>query len=191
MRGHLVLALVFFAGTLLGIVTAQQAIGGRYALTIQSKGPWTVWPTAVQPRIDPYTRAHQLSYAFLPPNRFETLEYEAQSDSDGRMLDESCSYVLSGPMPKARWWTLQAVSAEKEIGSPEENTQGLISQEVVYEPDGTFRVVLSSEPQPGNWLKPPDSGPPVLLLRFHSPEAALRRNPLAASLPVVERRACR
>lgn len=191
MKGHLVLALVLFVGILLGTVTAQQAIGGRFGLTTQSKGPWTVWPTAVQPRIDPYTRAHQLFYAFLPPNRFETLEFEARIDSDGRGLDENCTYRVRGPMPRARWWSLLAVSGDRQSEEPEHRSHGLIAQQVVYEPDGTFQVVLSSEPQTGNWIKPPDSGPPVLLMRLYSPEPALRRGPLGGDLPAVERQVCR
>jgi hypothetical protein len=191
LKGYLVLAAICFAGTVLGLMTAQQAIGGRYAVANQSKGPWTVWPAAVQPRIDPYTRAHLLSDTLLPSNRFETLELEARVDSAGRALDENCSYVVSGAMPKTRWWSILAVSGERQLEEAAEASNGLIAQQLVYGPDGTFQIVLSSEPQSGNWIRPPESGPPVLLIRLYSPEPALRRDPLAGDLPVIERQVCR
>jgi hypothetical protein len=66
-----------FIGTLLGLITAQQAISGRYGIVSETKGAWTVWPRPADARIDPYTRAHHLSYGLVPSNRFDTVEYEA------------------------------------------------------------------------------------------------------------------
>jgi hypothetical protein len=191
LKGYLVLALACFLGTTLGLLTAQQAVGGRYGIASQTQGPWTVWPSALQPRIDPYTRAHHVAYALLPSNRFETLEYEARTDSTGRPLDANCTYEVAGPMPAARWWSMQVLSAEDQSSATTATSNGLIAQQVVYEPDGTFRIVLSSDPQPGNWIQPVERGRLVMLLRFYSPAPALRRSPLSGTLPAVERQVCR
>ena len=38
----------------------------------------------------------------LPPNSFEVQEYETAVDSEGRSLDSSCTYRLTGRMPPIR-----------------------------------------------------------------------------------------
>jgi hypothetical protein len=70
-----------------------------------------------QSRIDPYTRAHHLSYGLVPSNRFDTVEYEARVDDAGRSLDGDCTYLVSGPMPRARWWSLSALSSARSGGN--------------------------------------------------------------------------
>jgi hypothetical protein len=180
-----------FVGTLLGVVTAQQAISGRYGIISETKGPWTAWPRASDARIDPYTRAHHVSYGQLPSNRFDTVEYEARVDDAGRTLDASCSYLVSGAMPQTRWWSLSALSPANQAGAVDEPRQGLVSRQLVFEPDQSFRINVSRELQAGNWLRPPETGRIVLLIRLYTPDSAVLRNPLTAELPSIERLVCR
>jgi hypothetical protein len=180
-----------FVGTLLGLVTAQQAISGRYGIVSETKGPWTAWPRATDARIDPYTRAHHVSYGLVPSNRFDTVEFEAQIDDAGRALDASCSYLITGPMPRARWWSLSALSSANQAGAVDEPRQGLVSRQLVFEPDQSFRINVSRELQAGNWLRPPETGRIVLLIRLYTPDSAVLRNPLTAELPSIERLVCR
>lgn len=191
MKGFAKFAGFCFAGSLLGLITAQQAIGDRYGFVSQSKGAWTVWPTIAEPKIDPYTRAHHLSHGLLPSNRFETLEFEARVDDAGRALDGDCTYVVSGPMPRTRWWSLTAVQAEAGEAIISEPHHGLISQHLVYEPDGSFKIVVGPERAAGNWLHSAGGRSLILLLRLYTPESALRRNPLGADVPAIEREECR
>jgi hypothetical protein len=180
-----------FVGTLLGLVTAQQAISGRYGIVSETKGPWIAWPRATDARIDPYTRAHHVSYGLMPSNRFDTVEFEAQVDDAGRTLDASCSYLISGPMPRARWWSVSALSSADQAGSVDEPRQGLVSRQLIFEPDQSFRINVSRELHAGNWLRPPETGRIVLLIRLYTPESAVLRNPLTAELPSIERLVCR
>jgi hypothetical protein len=180
-----------FVGTLIGLVTAQQAISGRYGIVSETKGPWTAWPRATDARIDPYTRAHHVSYGLVPSNRFDTVEFEAQVDDAGRALDASCSYLVSGPMPQTRWWSVAALSSANQAGAVDEPRQGLVSRQLVFEPDQSFRINVSRELQAGNWLRPPETGRIVLLIRLYTPDSAVLRNPLTAELPSIERLVCR
>jgi hypothetical protein len=179
-----------FIGTLLGLISAQHAVSGRYGVASETKGSWIVWPRATDVRIDPYTRAHHLSLGLVPSNRFDTVEYEARVDDAGRSLEEDCTYVVGGPMPKARWWSMSALASDEEAEVPGEAREGLISGQLVFEPDGSFRVAVSRRLQAGNWLRPPDSGPLVLLMRLYTPAKEVLRRPLAADLPSIERVAC-
>jgi hypothetical protein len=180
-----------FVGTLLGLITAQHAVSGRYGVVAESRGAWTAWPGAANARIDPYTRAHYLSFGLVPSNRFDTVEYEARVDDAGRPLDENCTYLVSGFSPQARWWSMSALVTDDQAQAASEPRRGLVSGQLVYEADLSFRISVSRELQSGNWLRPPDSGDLVLLMRLYTPANSVLRSPLDADLPSVERQVCR
>ena len=180
-----------FVGILLGLVTAQHAVSGRYGVVAETKGAWTAWPGAADAKIDPYTRAHHLSFGLVPSNRFDTVEYEARVDDAGRPLEGNCLYLVSGISPQARWWSVSALATDDQAQAESEPRRGLVSGQLVYEPDRTFRIGVSRELQAGNWLRPPDSGDLVLLMRLYMPATAVLRRPLEADLPSVERQVCR
>jgi hypothetical protein len=180
-----------FVGTLVGLITAQHAVSGRYGVVAEMKGAWTAWPKAADATIDPYTRAHHLSFGLVPSNRFDTVEYEARVDDAGRSLDGNCTYLVSGVSPQARWWSVSALAADDQAQAEDESRLGLVSGQLVYEPDLSFRINVSRELQAGNWLRPPGSGDLVLLMRLYTPATAVLRRPLEADLPAVERQVCR
>lgn len=191
MKGLVWFVAFCFIGTLIGLITAQHAVSGRYGVVAATKGPWIAWPRAAEAKIDPYTRAHHLSYGLVPSNRFDTVEYEARVDDAGRPLDENCTYVLSGSIPQARWWSLSALATDDHAQAASEPRSGLVSGQLVYEPDLSFRIHVSRELRPGNWLRPPDRDDLVLLMRLYTPAAGVLRRPLDADLPAIERQVCR
>lgn len=190
MRGLLWFVAFCFLGTLLGLVSAEHAVSGRIGIVSETKGAWTAWPRAADARIDPYTRAHHLSFGLVPSNRFDTVEYEARMDDAGRALDADCIYVVSGPAPQARWWSLSALALDDRAEMVSEPHVGLVSGQLIYEADRSFRVTVSRELQAGNWLRPPEGGPLVMNLRLYTPAAAVLQRPLSAELPSVERQVC-
>ena len=115
----------------------------------------------------------------------------ARADDTGRALASDCAYLVTGPMPRARWWSLSAVGSGGEAESDAAPRHGIVSRQIVYDADQVFRVALSPETEAGNWIRPPETGELVLLLRLYSPDRALRRNALAADLPSIERQVCR
>ena len=191
MRGLVRFVAFCFLGSLLGLITAQHAVSGRYGVVSETRGPWTVWPRATNTRIDPYTRAHHLAYGLVPSNRFDTVEYEARLDDAGRELDGSCTYLVRGPMLKARWWSMTALSVADEAEAAVVPGRGLVSGQVVYEADRSYRLAVSMEQQSGNWLQPQADDQLVLLLRLYNPVAEVLRRPMAAELPAIERQVCR
>ena len=191
MKGLVWFVAFCFVGTLLGLVTAQHAVSGRYGVVAETSGAWTAWPRAADARIYPYTRAHHLSFGLVPSNRFDTVEYEARVDDAGRPLDRDCTYLVSGVSPQARWWSMSALATDDQAQAASEPRRGLVSGQLVYESDLSFRIRVSRELQSGNWLRPPDSGDLVLLMRLYTPATAVLRRPLDADLPSVERQVCR
>ncbi len=190
MRGLLWFVAFCFIGTLLGLVTAQHAVSGRLPLVSETKGAWTAWPRAADARIDPYTRAHHLSYGLVPFNRFDTVEYVARIDDAGRTLDEDCVYLVSGPAPQARWWSVSALAPDDGAIAVNDQRGGLVSGQLIFEADRSFRVTVSRELQAGNWLRPSEGSQLVLHLRLYTPAAAVLQRPLTAELPSIERQVC-
>jgi hypothetical protein len=190
-RGFVRFIAFCFIGVLLGLVTAQHAVSGRYGVVAESRGAWTVWPNASSSSIDPYTRAHHISYGLVPSNRFDTVQYEARVDDTGRTLDEDCTYLVSGPMPQSRWWSISALALDGPSNAEDDPRDGLMSGQIVFEPDQSFRVAVSRDLQSGNWLRPPEGERMVLLMRLYTPTADVLQRPLSAKLPSVERQVCR
>ena len=76
------------------------------------------------------------------------------TDDDGNQIRTTCLYEVSGPMPAARRWSMSVTGADGVAAT-------LGAGEAVYEPDGSLRVYLSSQPVPGNRLTLPPGGTPV------------------------------
>lgn len=193
MKGLVRFVAFCFLGALLGLITAQHAVSGRYGVVAETRGAWTVWPGATSSSIDPYTRAHHISYGVVPSNRFDTVQYEARVDDTGRTLDDDCTYLVSGPMPRSRWWSISALALDEDSDAEavDDPRRGLLSAQVVFEPDQSFRIALSRDLHSGNWLRPPEGSSIVLLMRLYTPTRDVLRRPLSADLPTIERQVCR
>ena len=84
-------------------------------------GPWTAWPRASGPEIDPYARAGLARRGEAPLGRDEGLVFAASADSAGGALDGRCDYHVADPLPAARYWTLGLASPS---GAPLANPAG-------------------------------------------------------------------
>ena len=92
----------------------------------------------------------------------------------------------------ARWWSLSILAPGDEAGPTSgEERQGLMSSQIVFEADRSYRVAVARELRPGNWLQAPEGDELVLLLRLYSPDTDVLRRPVAADLPSIERQVCR
>jgi hypothetical protein len=102
MRSVIKIAAVLLVGSLIGLATAYHMLSGRYGFIAHSKGSWIVWDAAGATRVDPYTRAHFLLRGRLPISHFETVEFEARRDDEGKELDSDCVYTIAAPKPPSR-----------------------------------------------------------------------------------------
>ena len=184
-------ALFCVAGAASGLFSTQYLIDGKAGGFALHKGPWTTWPSAGRPSIDPYTRAHFLTSGKLPVSPLEVIEFEARADDEGNLLDSACDYKLAGPMPKARWWSLASFAEDGDGDGQNSQTGTLTSTEAVYQPRGRLIISASREPRTGNWLVPPGTGRYVLVFRMYNPDKSLRDRPLKAGLLAIKRETCR
>ena len=191
LNGLVKFAVASIVGLGFGVYSAQSMIDGYGGLFSKQNGPWTSWPTAGTRSSNPYVRAHYLTHDRLPISQFEINEMEAQVDSDGDQLDGNCTYEIRGTMPKARWWSLYTFSKHTSDLARRPKRAGLASQQIFYQPDGSFRIRISNEPQTGNWLVPASDGDFVIVLRHYNPARSISSQYNVKNLPTIKRGECR
>ncbi|HEU4476652.1 MAG TPA: DUF1214 domain-containing protein, partial [Methyloceanibacter sp.] len=196
---HSMRSLAYFIGTfigalMLGIGSAWYMIERGSPLTTTKVGPWSGWVSEGNPNADPYTKAHVARSGRLPLTSTVARYFTARTDSSGWALSSSCEYVLEGGPINARWWSLAVYD---EYGGLIENPSarhGFNSEEMLRHADGSYRVFLSRQARPENWLP---SGTAtqnlVLMLRVYNPRetdsSGVGRVP-TERLPKIERKSC-
>ena len=196
---HSMRSLAYFIGTfvaalMLGIGSAWYMIERGSPLTTTKVGPWSGWISEGNPNADPYTKAHVARSGRLPLTSTVARYFIARTDSAGRSLTSACEYSIEGSPLNARWWSLAVYD---EYGGLIENPSARYSfnsEEMLRHSDGTFRVNLSRNARPENWLPSGTADQHlVLLLRIYSPRetdaSGIGLIP-GDRLPKIERKAC-
>lgn len=183
----ILLALGIGAVTGLGLTAASVGRGtGAGTLRI---GPWLASPKAGTIDADPYARAVSARLGTLPIALADGLALLADSDSQGSAIDGRCTYLVSGTMPPARYWTLAATGPDFRPLVHESVRQVFTSYEIVRHGDRPLDILLAPEARAGNWL--PSGGVPVLRLVLR-----LYDTPIATTissgtvLPTITRVSC-
>lgn len=165
-------------------------------------GQWRAWPGVGNPSIDPYARAIVQRSGALPLGTGEGIELVADADSDGRPLSGNCVYVITGPTPEARIWTLTAtplaphVDSKLPLAAPEPSTSHgtatLTSEGLLRGAGGALNIAVAATPEPGAWLAAPPGAPFRLMLRLYdSPTGfTMRANVTDQVTPAIRRRSC-
>jgi hypothetical protein len=154
-------------------------------------GAWHVWPRAGAPDADPYSRAVIARRGDVPMSPAEGLALFADRDSDGRPLVGSCDYEVIGAFPAARAWTMSIFSRDGRLLTGRSGRAVLTSAEAVADRAG-YRILLSRDPQPGNWLPLDEAIRITMALRFYeTPLSAVASALDATRLPQVRRLRCR
>lgn len=178
MRTRTNIAIMLLAAGALGLGSAGYLSGDYRA---QKNGPWRIWPSGVMPDQSPYMLAHHVLGGALPPDTNQMAVFIAATDSNGNDLDGDCSYVVSGTLPPARWWSLAVADDAASV---------LSSGNVITGADGAFSAHVSALATPGNWLKAPDGGGFELVLRFHGSTGLVKDDPARAALPAIRKGEC-
>ncbi len=145
--------ILFLAGGLLaGAFSAYAMIQSIGVKPVENSGPWLDRSAAMATAADYYVRAHYMIEGRLPPAPGQLSEAVAETDSSGDSLSSSCRYIIKSQRALPRWWSLAA------LGGASGSLQAAADAEsVIREPDGSTVISASPLPQPGNWLKVPDT----------------------------------
>lgn len=150
-------ALGYFIGTfavalILGIGSAWYMIEHGSLLTTARIGPWKSWLSEGNPSADPYTRAHLARSGRLPLTSTAARYFMASTDSRGGSLSAGCEYSIVGLPINARWWSIALYDAYGSLVPNPSERYSFNSEEVIRRADGSFRINLSRNARPENWL---------------------------------------
>ena len=120
---------------------------------VAAGAPWQSRSAALAGPNAFYVRSHYLLEGRLPPAPSQLGEATAETDSDGRPLSASCSYVITSTGPLPRWWSLGVIDGTQAKAALQTTAD---SDTAVHEADGSVTIAAATSPQPGNWLKVPD-----------------------------------
>lgn len=194
LRTLAIVTAVLFFGSLIGISSAYFIIERERPLMAVTIGPWETYPHAGTAKADPYSVAIYTRGAKIPLATGEGVELIARMDGSGDALRPTCRYRIHGQTPTARLWTLTATNGSGRLVETLPGRSHVTSRQLLRKPDGSFEIVASSTPQPGNWLPLAQTPFTADGLRFNlrlydapvSTGSALK----GVTLPVIERVDC-
>ncbi len=176
-----------------GLSSAWYMVDHGSLLTTGRSGPWSVWSLAGNPDADPYTRAHFARQGRLPVTSTSALYYSTDRDDEGDRLTAECDYAIEGQPLDAAWWSIAAYRESGRLIPNKAGRYAFSSRDVARSGDGSFRIVLSAQARPGNWLPTTGSAELQLMLRIYGPRAPrdfTGERHLDANLPSIKRIAC-
>lgn len=182
---------VALGGAALGLFATSFSVERGFLFDAVQAGPWTAWPKAGTSDADPYAKAVTARTGEIPLGPAEGLTFVAREDSAGRRLRAACDYVVAGPMPTARFWTLTVMSPTGQLIAHPTQRFGFTSAEVLRGSAGGYAVTLSRAARPGNWLPVAEGAAFVLVLRLYDSANSANASTLTAEeLPSVTAERC-
>jgi hypothetical protein len=174
----------------LGLWTAWLTVRSPTPIDAIRLGAWQAWPNAGTPDVDPYSRARLARTGEIPLGTGEGLSLVALSDDDGDPLEARCDYRIVGQTPSARLWTVALEDAEGRPVAPAGGQVALASESLLRMPDGAFQIVLSRQPQAGNWLATGEASRFRVVVRLYDTTARVVTALTILSMPQILRERC-
>lgn len=156
---------------------------------IVANGVWRANLSAGSAENDAYSRLQIAITSILALNRSETIYFEATADAEGEPLTAACSYVLSGPAPDARWWSVTAYGANDMLIHSIGERYSASAASVEAGADGTISIALTPDGSGPNGIATGNARF-ELLLRLYNPSPALAAAPDAARLFTLTKGSC-
>ena len=179
------------------------ALGGGSWLTYRSVtgverfggievGLWKAFPDFGTPNADPYAKARVARSGSLPLGAAEGIRFYADKDSEGRALLFGCEYLLGGPSPAARLWTLYASVNDEAPLSVDGLPSVLHSREIIRFGTSPVSVRIAPSARPGNWLAVRSQRPGSyhLVLSLYDTPVATNAGLVDMKFPEISRQGC-
>jgi hypothetical protein len=176
-------------GLALGVGAAVQQIRTSALGDEIRIGPWSTGRDIGTVDASLATRATVALRGLLALPKEEARYFTARTDSAGNALLGRCTYVITGAMPAARWWSITIYDREGWLIANSRNRHSIGSVATTTNSSATDIVIgLGSEGPDG--IDPETSGPFELTLRLYRPSGVVADNPADAVLPEIESRGC-
>lgn len=154
-------------------------------------GGWTTALNYGTSGTDARTRAIVARRGILALPSTETVYWNASTDRDGKRLDGSCTYAMTGPALDARWWSVTYYDDKGYLVANPANIWSFSGASITEAEKSGWRVTISpAKPAQGHWLPSAKGQNFDLTLRMYNPGEGFRAAPEKAALPVIKREAC-
>jgi hypothetical protein len=154
-----------------------------------SDGPWKTNLTTGSAQNNPYQRAAVAVHGLFALNRSEAIYYTATTDNDGRALDGSCRYEITGRDPDARWWSITAYGGDDYLIPNPAHRHSVSKTAIARDASGDFAAQVGGNADGDNWI-PVAVGRFSLTLRLYNPGPSILADPSHAALPDLEKVSC-
>ncbi len=183
--------IVAFTGTVLGLAFTYYMLRSGINFDEVRAGPWVRSPKTGSMEIDPYSHARLARTGQLPLGTAEGLNFFAWRDSTGEPLRAACNYVVKGPIPPTRFWTLSLYSTNGALLDNPAKRFAYTSSEVLRDAAGNVEIAVSRDARPGNWLPIGDVPSFALVLRLYDTLFDFGMSKVeAAALPQIAKVGC-
>jgi hypothetical protein len=180
------------------------AIGGGSWLTYRSVtgverfggievGLWKAFPDFGTPNADPYGKARISREGSLPLGAAEGIRFFAERDSEGRRLIFGCDYLVEGPSPAARLWTIYASqNNELPLSADPLWPSFLHSRQIMRTGKSGIVIHIAPSARPGNWLAVKSDRPGAyhLVLSLYDTPVATNAGLVDMKFPDIRRSGC-
>lgn len=190
MKGWHRIAIALVAGLVLGAGGAWLQIQKGFNSGRLTNGPWTTALNYGTSNTDSVTRAAVALRGILALPSTETVYWNAATDSDGKSLDGSCTYTMTGKALDARWWSVTYYDRKGFLVANPANIWSFSGASILpAEADG-WRVTIGPDKAEGHWLPSAKGQEFELTLRMYNPGKGFRAAPDRALLPVLKKERC-
>jgi len=185
------IAIAIVAGLAVGAGGAWWRIQAGFNGGRLQNGQWATALNYGTANTDSATRAAVALRGILALPSSETVYWNATTDSDGRPLDGSCTYAMTGTPLDARWWSVTYYDRKGFLVANPANVWSFSGAALTPEEQTGWRVAIGpAKPPSGHWLPSVKGQGFELTLRMYNPGPAFRAAPEKAALPALKREAC-
>jgi len=152
-----------------------------------------VWSTALNygtSSTDSVTRASVALRGLLALPSTETVYWNASTDSEGRPLDGSCTYAMTGRALDARWWSVTYYDRNGYLVANPPNIWSFSGASITPAEQQGWKVTIGPDKAGEHWLPSAKGQGFELTLRMYNPGAGFRAAPKDAVLPALKRERC-
>ena len=190
LKGLLRIVIAVLVGVLLGLALTIRSLDLDNRGTLI--GAWRSTPRDGSGEIDPYALAANARGGLLPLGTAEGLTFLARTDDRGTAFKADCDYLVKGPMPSARFWTLSLLDLR---GFPIKNPAdryGFTSAEILRFDNDPATIRVSPGARSGNWLPTGQAREYMLMLRLYDTSLSTGKADLdKVRMPTISQVGCR
>lgn len=150
-------------------------------------GAWTTNTRAGSSAANALTRARIAINSILAMDRKEAIYFFSSRDDLGNPLDPNLDWEIRGRGFDCRWWSFTLYDEEQQLIESLSRRYSVHSDNVVPEPDGSYRIVISRGNPGTNWLASGHAHRLTLTIRLYNPSQAVLDDVGRVALPSIRR----